>query len=119
MTALQPITTDGPTVSPADVLDDAAWFADHARRRYRCRPAAGGWWLIRRRGRGVMLRTFTPHLPPGLPDTDDVLRRAWFEAAWPALAPRTRTELVREARKAERGAKRPSPPTHHSERGKP
>lgn len=92
-----------PSVTAADALDDGDWFGASPKRRYRVRPASGGAWIVRRRGR-AMLRTFAVALPPGLPDTDEALRQAWFAAAWPALDPRTRAELVKEARKAESSA---------------
>jgi len=91
-------------IADADgAADDRNWFADHPGRRYRARRIGGDVWIVRRRSR-ALLRTWTATLPPGLPDTDEALRPAWFAAAWPDLNPRTRAELVKEARKAESGA---------------
>ena len=92
-----------PSVTAADALDDGDWFSANPRRRYRVRPAPGGAWIVRRRGR-AMLRTFAAVLPPGLPDADEALRPMWFAAAWADLDPPTRADLVKEARKAESSA---------------
>lgn len=95
-----------PAVTDDDARLDRELFDAHAGRRYHQRPGdVGGVWLVRRRGGGTLLRTFAPTLPPGLPDDDEALRRAWFAAAWPGLTPKTRDRLIKAARTAERAKK--------------
>lgn len=84
-----------PAVTDAEADDDRIWFAINPKRRYRAHCVGNGWRLVRRRSRGVMLRTYAQTLPPGLPDTDKALREAWYAAAWPSLARKEREELVR------------------------
>jgi hypothetical protein len=91
-----------PAVTHADAIDDRDWFGSHKGRRYRVRRSAKGWWIVRKRTGGVMLRTWVAELPPGdLPDTDKALRPVWFDAAWGELTPLERAELVCAAVKSE------------------
>lgn len=91
-------------VTDDDTFADQQFTADHPGRRYHRRPGAdGSVWLIRRRGRAYLRTLARPAI--GCPDTDEALRRAWFEAAWPDLPPTTRAGLIEDARKAERGTK--------------
>src|SRR5271163_1291041 len=47
-----------PPVSDADALADRSWFAENPTRNYRLRrDVAGRLWAVRRRPRGVVLRT--------------------------------------------------------------
>jgi hypothetical protein len=105
-------------VSDADAFADQQFTGDHPGRRYHRRPGPDGTvWLIRRRG-SAYLRTLAR---PGLdcPDTDEALRRAWFEAAWPDLDPPIRDKLIKAARTAERAIKatRRAPAVPTSPRG--
>jgi hypothetical protein len=91
-----------PAVEAGEALGDRVWFTRYPYRRYRMRQGEQGWWLIRRRSGGVMLRTWTAALPRGLPDRDSALREAWVAAAWPGLNPIERAELTRTVKKGER-----------------
>ena len=70
-----------PPVTEIEAGDDRAWFACHLQRRFRARPGAGGWWLVRRRG-AVLLRTFSS-TALALADRDKAIAPAWFAAAYP------------------------------------
>jgi len=82
MTAPAPLPDQIPTVTDADVSDDQQLFADHPRRQYRLRPG----WAVRRRARGVFLRTPLP------------ADRVRWTAAFPYLSPLARAELAKAAR---------------------
>jgi hypothetical protein len=94
-------TPEPPALTHADTIDDRDWFSTHRGRRYRLRQSANGWWLVRRRAGGVLLRVWTPAMPPGVPDTDAALRPVWVDAAWGGLSPLDRAELVRQITKSE------------------
>jgi hypothetical protein len=94
---------DRPAVTDDDVFDDQQFTHDHPGRRYHRRPGRDdSVWLIRRQGRAY-LRTLA-RTSQRCPDTDETLRRAWFEAAWPELDKPTRDKLIKTARQTERGA---------------
>jgi hypothetical protein len=96
---------DRPAVTDDDTFTDQQFTADHPGRRYHRRPGLdGSVWLIRRQRRAYLRTIARPTVR--CPDTDDALRRAWFEAAWPELVPPTRDALIKAARQAERGATR-------------
>jgi len=86
----------GGTVSLADILGDQQFFVDRPHRRYRLRRG----WAVRRRGRGVFLRTALPEQHRY--DTQDAseaeAERAWWECAWPMLPPGARAALAKAAR---------------------
>lgn len=109
-----------PTVSDLDAIDDVAWFDANSGRRYRLRPAPGaGFWLVRRRGRGVFLRVYAANLfSRERTDNDPVLRTVWFRHAWPQLDPKTLKQLIAEARHAERAARRARQANLPNNRGK-
>jgi hypothetical protein len=93
-----------PLVSDADSFLDQQFTADHPGRRYHRRPGPdGSFWLIRRLGRAY-LRALA-RTPLHRPDTDEAMRVAWFEAAWPELDKPTRDKLITAARTAERAMK--------------
>ena len=102
MTVAQIATAGAPAVTDIESGDDRAWFATHPNRRYRVRQAETGWWLVRRRSGGVLLRSWAATLLPGLPDTDNALCEAWCAAAYPGLSPLERAKLVRLAGREER-----------------
>jgi hypothetical protein len=96
---------DRPAVIDDDAFADQQFTHDHPSRRYHRRPDLdGAVWLIRRQGRAYF-RTLAGAPVMRCADTDDALRVAWFEAAWPDLDPLTRNKLIEAARKAERGTK--------------
>lgn len=80
-------------VTPAEALDDAAWFADNPRRRYRLRPG----WIVRRRGNATFLRA--PLIGgASFADAEACAERVWWLSAWPELDAKTRDALARAAR---------------------
>jgi hypothetical protein len=88
-------------IADTDWSSDCGWFDTNRRRRYRLRPSAGEWMIVRRRA-GYFLRTRIAALPRGVTDTDDFLRAAWVANVWPGLSPEARGALVKEIRKLER-----------------
>lgn len=98
------MTAPAPIVSDAAAFADQQFTADHQRRRYHRRPGPdGSVWLIRRQGRAYLRTLARPAI--NCPDTEEALRRAWFEAAWPELDKPTRDKLIEAARAAERATK--------------
>jgi hypothetical protein len=93
-----------PSVTAADALDDRGWFDANPKRRYRVRPAQGGAWIVRRRGR-VMLRTYAATLPAKPPASERGIEQLWYATAWPCLTPQQRAEFVRASRPKQRGGK--------------
>ena len=93
-----------PSVTAAEALDDGAWFDANPKRRYRVRPAQGGVWIVRRRGR-VMLRTFAATLPGKPPASERGIERLWYATAWTRLTPQQLAEFVRASRPQQKGGK--------------
>jgi len=96
--------TPAPSVTAADALDDGDWFDTNPTRRYRMRPAQGGAWIVRRRGR-VMLRAYTATLPAKPPASERSIEQLWYATAWPCLTPQRRAELARASRPKQKGGK--------------
>jgi hypothetical protein len=69
-------------VSAAAALADAVWFERRPHRRFRLRHGDRGWWLVRKQGGGVFLRTWTPQAIGPL-DDDKQLATSWYAIAWP------------------------------------
>jgi hypothetical protein len=92
-----------PIVSDGDAASDAAWFSSRPQRHYRLRIAAGGAWIIRRRG-SAFLRTFAAALPSKPPASESELETLWYATAWPDLAARERASLATANRQSARGA---------------
>jgi hypothetical protein len=90
------------SVSEAEAANDRVWFGHNAHRRYRLRQSDGGWFVIRRRIGGVLLRTRAPSVPSYMPDTDKALRHLWVETAWSGLTPTERAELMKQIKRGEK-----------------
>jgi hypothetical protein len=88
-------------VNPADAFSDHQFFADHPQRCYRIRPG----WAIRRRPRGVFLRT-PLSFGHRYVDTEASAEAAWWEAAYPFLSPLERQAMAKAARGKSRSPKR-------------
>ena len=96
---------ESPPVTPAEILEDQQWFADHPHRQYRLRPG----WALRRRSRCVFLRT--PHTDTRTyPDSERLAERLWWENAWPHLSPLARARLAKDAR----WRPKPRPPAYQN-----
>jgi len=84
---------DFPAVTQEDVFSDQQWFADHPSRQYRLRDG----WTVRRRARGVFLRTPLAS-DRRYPDNDERLAEfVWWAAAFPHLSPQERKALAKTA----------------------
>jgi hypothetical protein len=70
-------------VTEIDAGADREWFITHPGRRFRARPDADGWWLIRRMGE-VFLRTFSRNLV-SVADRDKDMAALWYAAAYPEV----------------------------------
>ena len=85
-------------MSAVTSVDDAAWFGMHKDRRYRLRPG----WIVRRAG-SAFLRAPSSTTEA---DSEGVAEQAWWLTAWPDLAPKPRSTLLRDARKRRNGGSR-------------
>jgi hypothetical protein len=94
------VSAELPTVSAADVLDDAAWLETHPHRRYRLRPG----WVVRRRPPGVFLRSPLPSSHRYV-DTEASAEGAWWTCGYPFLTPAERQAMAKTARGKARNSK--------------
>src|SRR5690349_8760366 len=92
------VTQDEPRVSNVDVLGDSSWFDERPDRRYRLRRGTDGQiWAIRRRARGIFLRT-TVTAGQECPDTERAAKLVWWRSARPELTPQARADLMKASR---------------------
>jgi hypothetical protein len=93
-----------PPVTGDAAASDRVWFAANPRRRYRLRKAPDGWWVIRRRLGGVLLRTYAVTIPSGIEQNPDEksLRWLWVETALVGLTSVEREALLKQIRQGER-----------------
>jgi hypothetical protein len=93
-----------PQVTEIAASDDRDWFAAHPNRQFCARRDGRDWWLIRRAGKDVLLRTFARSQRRTPPDTDQELAAMWVAAAYPEATPQQIKKAVKRVLK--RGAKR-------------
>jgi hypothetical protein len=75
------VVTELPPVTELDAGADREWFLTHPGRRFHARPAADGWWLIRKLSE-TFIRTFTRDVV-SVADRDKDIAALWFAAAYP------------------------------------